>query len=73
MRQWLQLFDLLYVLEVSPVGLVQWRRVALPASGGVLDQPAQLLDALEWLARCKNAELVRGWKKRRRTPREARR
>lgn len=55
---WLALFDITYTLRVTGLGGVQWERVALPAVGGIEDQPAVDLLALDWIARVWNGWLA---------------
>lgn len=49
-RQWLELFRQTHRLRVDGLsGSVRYERIALPRAGGVYDQPAQEMEALEVL------------------------
>jgi len=54
-----------YDIEFTPQGAAVWRRVALPAAGGVGDQDAWLMDGLEYVAGL-HQQLVEDMEKRRR-------
>lgn len=43
---WLGLFALTHELRSAGPGVVRYERVALPVAGGVADQPARTLEAL---------------------------
>lgn len=62
------LFDLFYLTHTFDGKA--WQRTALPVAGGVLDQPALELDALEFMAGTWNARLNES--RRRRAERAAR-
>jgi hypothetical protein len=57
----LQLFRLTYELH-GGFGWVQWQRRALPETGGIVDQPARVMEALAHVAREENAALHRAQK-----------
>jgi len=53
-----------YDLEFTPQGAAVWRRVALPAAGGVAEQDAWLMNGLDYVATL-HQELVTDIEKRR--------
>lgn len=55
----LDAFDHCYRLEVVGLGgLLRYQRIGLPGPGGVLDQPARLMDAFDEIERIGNDELA---------------
>jgi len=59
----LQLFRLTHDITFAPSGLPQYVRVALPAAGGVLDQDAWTLEALDVVRATVNERLVREFRR----------
>ena len=56
-KAWLSLFDLTHELRTGQGG-AYFQRVAFPASGGVDEQPARTLEALNVIRRVRNRMLV---------------
>lgn len=50
----LALFKRCYAPAFTPMGAIAWQRIALPDAGGVLDQDAWLMDALDYVAQVHN-------------------
>lgn len=68
-REALEWFQLTHQLQ-GGYGWVQWQRTALPAAGGVEDQPAKLMEALALIAREENALIEQARKQSRGKGRE---
>ena len=54
----LRVFDLIYELRHHADGRWEWVRTSLPEPGGVLDQPARLMDELAWVLELKREILA---------------
>jgi hypothetical protein len=57
-REYREWFGLTHQLAGGP-GWVGWQRTALPVAGGLEDQPAKLMAALDCLAAEENALILR--------------
>ena len=55
-------FELTYTVDVG-LGWARWRRSTLPYDGGMADQPAKLIAALEFVAQQRNAAMAKALKK----------
>jgi hypothetical protein len=51
---YIEMFEMTHTLN-GGVGWVMWQRTALPAEGGVEDQPAKVMQAITFLAEQHNA------------------
>ena len=70
-RDLLEWFRMTYTVDVG-FGWAHWRRASLPYHGGLADQPATLIDALDYIARVRNALLTEDRKRSRPNRREKR-
>jgi hypothetical protein len=68
-KEALEWFQLTYQLQ-GGYGWVEWQRTALPAAGGLEDQPAKLMETLALIARNKNALIEQARKQSRGAGRE---
>lgn len=61
-KQYLEWFVLTHQLR-GGYGWLAWQRVALPIAGGMDEQPAKLMEALAFIAREENAQILLRTKK----------
>lgn len=69
---YLAAFDACYRVGVVGSGLLRYERIALPEAGGVLEQPAMVMEALDEMERIANEELAADARARRPTGEGAR-
>jgi hypothetical protein len=50
-------FHVTHVVRTNGMGRAWWERIALPASGGAAEQPAKVLQQLEWIRQVADDEL----------------
>jgi hypothetical protein len=57
-KEYLEWFSLTYQIQGGH-SWIEWQRSLLPATGGIEDQPAKLMEALDLIAREENALIRR--------------